>query len=137
MSTIAVDYITDNAGSGGPTLTNGLTLGTANLAAPTGNAPGYICRAWVRFGSTGTIAAGGNVTSVTNPATGRYLITFTQAMPDTNYAWSGSANLNSLTVGGIVGESSTTRTTTTLEVYVENDASTAVNPTSTNILVFR
>ena len=66
--------------------------------AQTGSAPIYGCRAWVNFDgtrdSTGAsstaatnrfIRASGNVTSVLRNGDGDYTITFTTAMPDTNY----------------------------------------------------
>ncbi len=53
----------------------------------TGSAPIYACRAWVNFNGTGTVAirASGNVSSITDNATGNYTINFTTAMPDANY----------------------------------------------------
>jgi hypothetical protein len=67
--------------------------------------PVYGCRAWVNFdttrdssGASNTnntnrfIRAGGNVTSVLKNGAGDYTITFTTAMPDTNYAAVGSAS---------------------------------------------
>jgi len=52
----------------------------------------YGCRAWVNFNGTGTIAirASGNVSSITDGGTGTYTVNFTTAMPDANYATSGS-----------------------------------------------
>jgi hypothetical protein len=59
----------------------------------------YSCRAWVSFNGTGTVAirASGNVSSITDDATGRYRINFTTAMSDVNYAanvtgYEGAAN---------------------------------------------
>lgn len=48
----------------------------------------YGCRAWVNFNGTGVIAirASGNVSSITDVATGQYVVNFTSAMPDINYA---------------------------------------------------
>jgi len=56
--------------------------------------PGYMCRAWVNFNGTGTVAisADGNVTSITDDGTGQYTVNFTTAMPDANYALVGSVN---------------------------------------------
>lgn len=47
----------------------------------------YGCRAWVNFNGTGTVSirGSGNVSSVTDLATGKYEINFNSAMPDTNY----------------------------------------------------
>ena len=57
-----------------------------------GSAPVYACRAWVNFNGTGTVAirASGNVSSITDNGTGDYTINFTTAMPDANYAVSGT-----------------------------------------------
>ena len=53
-----------------------------------GSAPIYACRAWVNFNGTGTVAirASGNVSSITDNATGDYTVNFTTAMQDANYA---------------------------------------------------
>jgi hypothetical protein len=58
-------------------------------------ATAYGCRAWVNFNGTGTVAirASGNVTSITDNNTGDYTVNFTTAMPDANYAITGSANI--------------------------------------------
>ena len=52
-----------------------------------GSAPVFACRAWVNFNGTGTVAirASGNVSSITDLGTGRYRVSFSTAMPDTNY----------------------------------------------------
>ena len=51
---------------------------------------GYLCRAWVNFIGTGTVAirASGNVTSITDNGAGDYTVNFTTAMPDANYSFS-------------------------------------------------
>lgn len=56
-----------------------------------GSAPIYACRAWARWNASGTIAASGNVSSVTVVGTGNFTVNFTTAMPDANYAVTGSA----------------------------------------------
>jgi uncharacterized protein (AIM24 family) len=55
-------------------------------------ATAYGCRAWVNFNGTGTVAirASGNVTSITDNGTGDYSVNFTNAMPNVNYAVTGS-----------------------------------------------
>jgi hypothetical protein len=61
-----------------------------------GSAPIFAVRAWVNFDGSGTIGtnqtirSNGNVASVFKTASGSYTITFTTAMPDANYAMSGS-----------------------------------------------
>jgi hypothetical protein len=53
----------------------------------TSNVEVYTCKAWVNFNGTGTVAirASGNVSSITDLGTGRYTITFTNALTDANY----------------------------------------------------
>ena len=69
---------------------------------------GYLCRAWVNFNGTGTVAirASGNVSSITDNATGDYTVNFTTAMLDTNYSVSGIVKYRDTTgsVAGIVLE---------------------------------
>ncbi len=62
----------------------------------------YTAKAWVNFNGSGTVAirASGNVSSITDVSTGRYIANFTTAMPDANYAtlatfgYSGNSNPN-------------------------------------------
>jgi hypothetical protein len=51
-------------------------------------ATAYGCRAWVNFNGTGTVAirASGNVSSITDNGAGKYVVNFSTAMPDVNYA---------------------------------------------------
>jgi|APGre2960657423_1045063.scaffolds.fasta_scaffold291376_1 hypothetical protein len=53
-----------------------------------GTQTGTLCRAWVNFNGTGTVAirASFNVSSITDNGTGDYTVNFTNAMPDGNYA---------------------------------------------------
>lgn len=55
----------------------------------------YLCKAWVNFNGTGTVAirAAGNVSSITDGGTGTYTVNFTTAMPDTNYAVVGAVKI--------------------------------------------
>jgi hypothetical protein len=78
-----------------PTLTTP-NINSAQVATVTGTAPIYMCRAWVNFNGTGTVAirGSGNVSSITDNNTGNYTVNFTTAMPDANYAVSGSAVRN-------------------------------------------
>ena len=70
-----------------PTLTTP-TFNSASLATISGTAPLYMCRAWVNFNGTGTVAirASGNVSSITDNGTGDYTVNFTTAMSDVNYS---------------------------------------------------
>jgi hypothetical protein len=71
------------------------TFDSAQLATVSGTAPLYMCRAWVNFNGTGTVAirASGNVSSITDNGVGFYTVNFTTSMPDANYSVSGAWGL--------------------------------------------
>ncbi len=62
----------------------------------TGNVEVYTCKAWVNFNGTGTVAIreSGNVSSITDNGTGRYTITFTNALTDANYSVTSACSPN-------------------------------------------
>jgi hypothetical protein len=77
LSTAKFDTLSDLAGT--------YTVPVATVAQ--GSA-----KAWVNFNGTGTVAirASFNVTSITDNGTGDYTVNFTTAMPDANYAATGT-----------------------------------------------
>ena len=85
MSTLKLDTIASRDGTESTDVTNVIN-GSA--------------KAWVNFDGTGTVAIreSFNVASITDLATGRYEINFTNAFEDINYVCLGTTNLN--TTGG-------------------------------------
>ena len=81
-----------------PTLTTP-NINSAQIPTVSGTAPLYMCRAWVNFNGTGTVAirASGNVSSITDVGTGDYTVNFTTAMPDANYCVSFGAGGGTIT----------------------------------------
>jgi len=92
---------------------------------------GQLCKAWVNFNGTSTVAirASYNVSSITDNGTGDYTVNFTNAMPDSNYcpvfgtnSWSatdagGDRTLKIKTNGTAIDNGSpTTMTTSALRV---------------------
>ena len=77
-----------------------------------------LCKAWVNFNGTGTVAIRGayNVSSITDNGTGDYTVNFTTALSDANYAATFGCLVNSGS-GSMRGVNSTVPTTTTLRVY--------------------
>ena len=79
--------------SGSVTLVAPSIAGTTTLTLPASSgtvlddASVGVCRAWVNFNGTGTIAirASFNVSSITDNGTGNYTVNFTIAMPDGKY----------------------------------------------------
>lgn len=64
------------------------TTGAPTFQNTSGTEIGTLCRAWVNFNGTGTVAirSSFNVSSITDLGTGRYQVNFTTALPDGNYA---------------------------------------------------
>ena len=108
-----------------PTLTTP-TFDSASLATISGTAPLYMCRAWVNFNGTGTVAirASGNVSSITDNGTGDYTVNFTTAMSDANYCsevvW-GTGSTRDWGLDIVPG----TATTGDLRVFLSNSVSGA------------
>jgi hypothetical protein len=100
--------------------------------------PGYLCRAWVNFNGTGTVAirASGNVTSITDNGTGDYTVNFTNAMPDTNYIYTGSCGNDTPRI--LVGrEDLTAKTVSFFRVATYSVNATILDVPNINISVFR
>ena len=123
-----------------PTLTTP-NINSAQFATVSGTAPIYPCRAWVDFDGTGTpsIRGSGNVSSITDITTGGYTINFTTAMPDVNFAVSGSAGSkdNDGTDNGVVCLFN--RATSSVSIYTRNVQSIggATDYDAVNVAIFR
>jgi len=100
-----------------------------------GTTIGTLCRAWVNFNGTGTVAirASFNVSSITDNGTGDYTVNFTTAMPDANYS---STALLGVT-GGLIFCKSGSASTTAWSVSCFNTSSTAVDPSVVSAAFFR
>ena len=69
------------------------TLNDDTGVLATQNGMTAICKSWVDFNGTGTVAirSSFNVSSITDNGTGDYTVNFTTAMPNANYAAIGNA----------------------------------------------
>ena len=116
------------------------TFDSASLATISGTAPLYMCRAWVNFNGTGTVAirASGNVSSITDNGTGDYTVNFTTAMPDANYALSGMGG-NSTTALVCVSQPQGFVAPTTSAVRIQTSYVNAslTDPTTVSVAIFR
>ena len=112
------------------TISNG-TVSTSSANVIRGSA-----RAWVRYnGSTQTINASFNVSSVTRSSTGVFIVNFSTAMTDTNYAVCATGGS---TTGYFArsGDDRAARTTTATTIVTFNFAGTDENPTFLGAAVF-
>jgi len=86
-----------------------------------GDAPIFACRAWVNFDGTvnpPTIRSSGNVSSVTRSSTGLYVVNFSTALPNSNYAvvYGGNQSVNGAdTTRAVISSMSSTTTSHTLQ----------------------
>jgi hypothetical protein len=106
----------------------------------TGSAPMYACRAWVNFNGTGTVAirASGNVSSITENGVGTYTVNFTTAMPDANYAMSGSGEDTDGAGDVLIGRGNgATKTTTACRIRAVNKNADTGDFPSVEVMFFR
>jgi hypothetical protein len=98
----------------------------------------YLCKAWVNFNGTGTVAirADGNVSSITDNGTGHYTVNFTTAMPDTNYSIVASAG--EINFGGVlyIRDDGYSISSNTFQIATNNAPAFADAP-FVNVAVFR
>jgi hypothetical protein len=87
------------------------------------------------------IRASGNVSSITDNGAGDYTVNFATAMPDANYAVSGSAQISSFAGTGWQGYSvsisSTAPTTSAVRVLTSSYAAGAYDASIVNVAIFR
>jgi hypothetical protein len=94
----------------------------------------FQCRAWAKFnGSTAALIAGKNVSGVVRNSAGNYTVSFTNAMPDTDYA--AVANSNASATGAeraqVVGQATGSCNVVNLAGTTYTDA------TVVEVIVFR
>ena len=125
--------------AGTTTLTLPATTGTVLNDATVG-----VCRAWVNFNGTGTVAirASFNVTSITDNGTGDYTVNFTTAMSDANYSYVGVCRRNNATARDTAlaqGSAATYDSFTTSFRFLTftTDAGSVEDPLTVCISVFR
>lgn len=127
--------------AGTTTLTLPATTGTVLNDATVG-----VCRAWVNFNGTSTVAirASFNVTSITDNGTGDYTVNFTTAMPDANYSVNANNSPNfagafscgvALFSNGTPTE--TAPTTSASRMFFGNTSGAAYDPKYVCVAVFR
>jgi uncharacterized protein (AIM24 family) len=97
-----------------------------------------MCRAWVNFNGTGTVAinASGNVSSITDNGTGNYTVNFTTAMSDTNYVTNVTGGIISTSVQSCIPGTGTTATGS-IYVFTSNGANAASDFGVVNVSIFR
>jgi hypothetical protein len=125
MSTAKFDTLQNAAGS---------------VSVPVNTVVNGSAKAWVNFNGTtspGTIRASFNVSSVTKNGTGSYTVNFTTALPDANYAVSGSSSTNDASNGFFQGPGNTGRATTGVTVFSLSTVGNLFDPQALSVAIFR
>ena len=99
---------------------------------------GQLCKAWVNFNGTGTVAirAAYNVSSITDNGTGNYTVNFTTAMPDANYSSVASGDAATFP-GSHCFVLVYSHTTSSVVVDFTTPAGNRVDPTTLSVAIFR
>jgi hypothetical protein len=132
--TIIVDTINSSVASTPPVFqANGTQIGT-------------LCRAWVNFNGTGTVAinASFNVSSITDNGTGDYTVNFTNALSDANYCVTTTSQVISDQSGSyqfglrtLTGTSTAPTTKTTSAVRLLSRRESDFDLQNCNVAIFR
>lgn len=100
---------------------------------------GTLCRAWVNFNGTGTVAirASFNVSSITDNGTGDYTVNFTTALSDANYASVCTSGGNSTGLLAAGRQDTTAKTTTAYRMGTFTTAGAGADVADANVAIFR
>jgi hypothetical protein len=107
---------------------------------------GQLCKAWVNFNGTGTVAirASFNVSSITDNGVGNYTVNFTTAMVDANYvvtalqtSFSTGDTGGAMYVSGAVGTGATLKSTSQVRVLCFTNTITLGDYAELNVAIFR
>jgi len=128
-------------GTNGNVLTSDGTTWTSAAAGGLTGSTSQLAKAWVHFSGSNpaTIQASYNVSSVTYQSTGRYYVTFTNALADANYAFGGASSPSNDTTQFIqTGYQPTYGTNTSSVCYLAVGPSGGLaNSTFVNVIFFR
>lgn len=104
-----------------------------------GTQTGTLCRAWVNFNGTGTVAirASFNVSSITKSSTALFTLNLTAALSDTNYAVLASGGSAGNTAANAVITSANPITSSTAFVNTRNGANADVAYDVVQAAIFR
>jgi hypothetical protein len=99
-----------------------------------GTQVGTLCRAWVNFNGTGTVAirSSFNVSSITDNGVGSYTINFTNALPNANYSVCG----NGVDAGNGIVFQITSTATGNVRVQLTNAAIAAYDSSIVTAAIF-
>ena len=128
VSSIASTTVTMSANAGATLSSDPVAFYIANKSLSPGSVAGQLCRAWVNFNGTGTVAirASFNVSSITDNGTGDYTVNFTTALVDANYALVAQAGNGGTAQTAGTSFTGAAPTTTAARILVDNGTGATV-----------
>jgi hypothetical protein len=96
-------------------------------------------KAWVNFNGTGTVTIQGsyNVSSITDNAAGNYRVNFTNAMPNTNYAFNICCNGNGNNYQTFQAMLDGTKAVGSFGIFLNNLSAAGVDASEVSLSIFR
>jgi hypothetical protein len=140
VSSIASTTVTLSANAGATLSSDPVSFYSASKVITPATVGGMLCRAWVNFNGTGTVAirASYNVSSITDNGTGDYTVNFTTAMVDANYSF-GALCSSTSGANGYVARiiNSGHVTSSSLRVEIVDPGVAAADALFVGLLIFR
>jgi hypothetical protein len=139
VSSISGTTVTMSANAAATLSSDPVSFYVVNKILTPGIVAGQLCRVWVNFNGTGTVAirASFNVSSITDNGTGDYTVNFATALVDANFAWTANVGLPSDSTEAAVFERSDFRTSSALRIKTRNVPGTQVDREYCHVLIFR
>jgi hypothetical protein len=142
VSSISGTTVTMSANAAATLSSDPVSFYVVNKILTPGIVAGQLCRAWVNFDGTGTVAirASFNVSSITDNGTGDYTVNFTTALADANYAEAGAGTANGGTGPLIVGRYPSVRnikSTTQIAIHCLSYTGASVDSSEVTVAIFR
>jgi hypothetical protein len=98
-----------------------------------------VCRAWVNFDGTGTVAirASFNVSGITDNGTGDYTVNIATAMVDANYSVNATGRISGSNELIVNNQNSSPQTTSATSVLSINAANNLTDAIMVSVVIFR
>ena len=99
---------------------------------------GQLCKAWVNFNGTSTVAirASYNVSSITDNGTGDYTVNFTTALADANYSILSIGNRSQAWITAL-NDTAAAPTSSAVRIATVTSSFTFADPPYVNVAIFR
>jgi hypothetical protein len=139
VSSIASTTVTLSANAGATLSSDPVGFYNNTKALSPGSVGGQLCRAWVNFDGTGTVAirASYNVSSITDNGVGDYTVNFTTAMPDANYAVTVTSKSDGANTGYSAVAKNAAQTTTAFSVITIDTSGVQRDTSQVSVAIFR